>query len=537
MTGYFFELKAGTRLPLVIDNLRTGSTIKWNNNALYYDTYSNPDSLSPLSNINGQKILKMDFENDTIPKVLYTNPDTEGISSAYFTIKENKLFVSHYQKSREKLYHLLSFADLDQEAFFLNPFLTIQDSTQSRWEIAYILKDSVYLKTDWNAPNGRILIANIYKPNSLFEVVPEDDGILERISPLGKNKFACTYFKDGRHIAMIYNKRGDLLKKLRFAVGKKINYLYEYDTSVNRTNFSLTSFYHPPLHYQISLESLEVEPIEKLSVPYKATSFHTKYVEYESKDGTRVPMYITCKKNIKLNGNNPVLIYGYGGYGTTLTPFFLETNALFLKKGGVLVIPNVRGGGAKGSKWADSGRRENKQNAIDDFIYSAEYLVENKYTSPDKIIIQGASHGGLLVGAAILQRPDLFKAAIAEAGPFDMLRYHKYTTGSNQTNMSEFGSSEIESDYDNLIKYSPYHNIKQLSYPNLLLITGDSDDRVPPFHSYKFLAKLQSIADNSKLYTIYITPGSGHSGALTQKDWIELEIFRYQFIFTNLDMK
>ncbi|MTI19465.1 S9 family peptidase, partial [Fulvivirga sp. RKSG066] len=216
---------------------------------------------------------------------------------------------------------------------------------------------------------------------------------------------------------------------------------------------------------------------------------------------------------------------------------FKEGNALFLLHGGIIAVPNIRGGGVHGSNWAIQGRRFNKQNAIDDFIASAEYLISEKYTSPEKLAISGASHGALIIGAAITQRPELFKLAIANAGPYDMLRMSKYTVGGVNTNLLEFGSPNSKTDYHNLRSYSPFHNVRKgTKYPNTLLITGANDDRVPPFHTYKFLASLQENGDPSSLYSMYVSNGSGHGGALTIEDYIDLELYKYYFLFNQLNI-
>ncbi|MBT8296434.1 MAG: prolyl oligopeptidase family serine peptidase, partial [Gramella sp.] len=303
-------------------------------------------------------------------------------------------------------------------------------------------------------------------------------------------------------------------------------------------SFSISSFFHPPLWYQISLEDLSFKPSVAVTVPYNIDNLETKYVTYTSKDGTEIPMYITCDKDTKLDGSNPVLMYGYGGYGITVEPNFDYTTGLFLAHGGIYVVPNIRGGGAKGNHWALEGRRLKKQNAIDDFISAAEYLIAEKYTRPEKMIISGTSHGGMLVTATITKRPDLFKAAIAEAGVHDVLRFHKYTIGSVNVNLNEFGTPTTLEDFENLRSYSPLHQIKRgVKYPNLLLITGDTDDRVPPHHSYKFLAKLQEYGDPKGLYEVYITPGSGHAGALTPEDSVDKLLFESYFLFDQLDIK
>jgi prolyl oligopeptidase len=242
-------------------------------------------------------------------------------------------------------------------------------------------------------------------------------------------------------------------------------------------------------------------------------------------------------KDTKLNGKNPVLLYGYGGYGIPVEPNFDESTALLLLYGGILAVPNIRGGGGLGNEWALEGRNLKKQNAIDDFIGAAEYLIKENYTNSDKLVINGASHGGLLVASAMAQRPELFKAVIAEAGPYDMLRFEKFTIGAVNTNLNEFGSVENEDEFINRKSYSPLQNLKAgVSYPNLLLITGENDDRVPPLHSYKFLAALQELGDAKSLYQIYITPGSGHGGALTPKDWTDALLFKYYFLFDQLDI-
>ena len=249
-------------------------------------------------------------------------------------------------------------------------------------------------------------------------------------------------------------------------------------------------------------------------------------------------MYLTCEEDIVLDGTNPVLMHGYGGYGTTVEPFYQASTALFLAHGGILAVPNIRGGGAKGGDWAMEGRRLKKQNAIDDFVAAGEYLIDQNYTKPEKLAISGKSHGALLVEAAATQRPELFQAVIAEAGPYDMLRFNNFTAGGVATNLNEFGNVNKPEDYKNLKSYSPLHNLqKDIEYPNTLLITGDTDDRVPPHHSYKFTAALQELGNNSKLYHLYVTPGSGHGGALAPEDYVEQLVYEYYFLFDQLDIR
>lgn len=454
-----------------------------------------------------------------------------------FNIDDNKFQLYHYLQSNGTWYKALSIADLNNNLFVLKNFLVYPNSDNIYLRIAHMSNDSVFLKTNWNAPNGKVILANITMPNQLSELIPEYDINLRTVKKLGRNKIACVYLHEGQNIALIFNNQGEFLKKIDFPKGKRLKHLNESHDDAKHTAFSISSFFHPPLWYQISMEDLTFKPVESLSVPYDASKLETRYVSFESKDGTTIPMYITCHKDTKLNGKNPVLMYGYGGYGVTVEPFFEETIGLLLLHGGILAVPNIRGGGAKGDEWAKEGRRLKKQNAIDDFIGAAEYLIDKKYTSSKKLVIKGGSHGGMLVGAAFTQRPTLFKAAVAEAGVYDMLRFNKYTVASMNTNIDEFGLPDNYEDYVNLKSYSPLHNVEpQVKYPNLLLITGDGDDRVPPHHTYKFLTRLQNYADPTSLYHMYVTPGSGHSGSNISKDIVDKLLFECYFIFDQLDI-
>lgn len=535
-TGYIFDLKKGEQLPFVIKNLKA-SNLEWHGNTLYFDAYDAPlKGRELLDKAKGQKLYKLEVGTDSAPQLLYTYPDTTGTNRFIFSVLHNKLFLYHYIEAKGSLYKVISCANLDLPDFSPKKFLIYPNSESINLNVVHTANDSIWLETNWDAPNGKVLLANLNTPNKLTAFIPEYDIVLKEVNQLGKNKLACIYLHEGQNTALIYNYKGELIDKLDFPKGKKLNQFYE-EEDVPLTTFSLSSFYHPDLLYQISLDNLEIKAVEALYVPYDVKKLETRYVTYASKDGTEVPMYITCNKDLKLNGDNPVLIYAYGGYGTVVEPFYDQSTALFLAHGGVLAVPNVRGGGVKGSDWTLMGRRLNKQNAIDDFIGAAEYLISQKYTQTERIAINGASHGGLLVVAAMMQRPELFNSVIAEAGPYDMLRFHKYTIGGVSTNILEFGTPENPEDYKNLKAYSPIHNIKEgVKYPNLLAITGDSDDRVPPLHSYKFMASLQEKANNEGLYTLYVTKGAGHAGQLTQEDFERLLLFKYYFLFDNLDI-
>lgn len=539
---YFFDLFTGKQLTDTLLYLRIDSKIIWDDEGVYYDRYNKPiEGRELLDKAKGQALYYHKIgtkQSDDI--LIYQNPDQEGTNYfSYFKQDSTKLIFYHFLKSRGVVYKAISYATLNpSKTFFLKNFLLYPNTDSINFFVEKIIENTAYLKTTWGAPNGKVIKADINQLNKMEEFIPEFDCPLREVNRLGKDKIACTYRNNGQFKVLIYNFNGVLLKSIDFPVGKSLHNFYENDSTAEYTDFCLSSFYHPNIWYQLSLSDLSFKPRETIWVPYDAKKLETRYVNYKSKDGTEIPMYITCRKDIKLDGTNPTLLYGYGGYGITIEPSFDETTTLWLLHGGILAIPNIRGGGAEASDWAKEGRRLKKQNAIDDFIAAAEYLIKEQYTNPEKLAIKGGSHGGMLVGASITQRPELFKAAIAEAGALDMLRSENFTAGSVNTNIEEFGTTTNQEDFVNIKSYSPYHNIKEGTiYPNLLLITGDKDDRVPPFHSYKFLARLQEKANPQSLYHLYTVPGSGHGGALTDEDFTKKVIFENYFLFDQLGLK
>ncbi|WP_159022601.1 prolyl oligopeptidase family serine peptidase [Formosa sp. L2A11] len=533
----FYNLKNGQQFHNTLKFVRSGTTIVWDKMNLYYDRYDEPAAgRELLDKAQGQKMYFHKFGNEQEQdKLLYVNTSGVDQEFSFFEMKDRLYFYSTF-KHKNTLYKTLSVADKDSSSLYLKKFLVYPNNSKDQVSIEVAFGDKVLLKTNWGAPNGRVLLADINEPNKPIELVPEYDVPLRDVNKLGKDMFVCIYKNGNRDLALFFNLEGKLLNKIDFPEGKKVNYLYEDNEDAKHTTFCVSSFYHPNLWYQLNLEKLTFEPIRSVSVPYEPESLETRCVTYKSKDGTEIPMYITCLKKTKLNGENPTLLYGYGGYGTTVEPNFDESKVLWLLHGGILAVPNVRGGGAGGSEWGEAGRRLKKQNGIDDFIAAGEYLISQNYTSKEHLGSNGRSHGGLLVSAAGIQRPDLFKAVIAEAGPYDMLRFGKFTVGSAKGNINEFGDASNLEDFNNLKSYSPLHNIKAgVEYPNFLLMTGASDDRVPPLHTYKFLATLQEKASPESMSIMYVTPGAGHGGALTFQDWLDATLYKYAFLYGLLN--
>lgn len=537
----FFDLSSGKQLIDTLKYLRNNSRLLWHNDGIYYIRYNKPKKGRELLDMaKGQALYYHKLgTNQSEDQLIYQNPDTSGLNNFYFFKENDRLFFNHYYLSRGKVYEAFSYSDLkDDNSIFLRNFLIFQQNDSIEFEINEIVGDSVYLSTNVGAPNGKVLIANVNKKNDLVKFIPEYDIVLKDFNRLGKDKFACIYKDGGKFSAFIFDFNGNLVKTIDFPEGEKVKYFYEDDFDVEYTSFCVSSFYHPDLWYQLSLKDYTFKPAKKIWVPFDPQKLETRYVKYKSKDGTEVPMYITCLKGTELNGNNPTLIYAYGGYGITVEPNYNESLALWILHGGILAVPNIRGGGAEGSEWSKAGQGLNKQNTIEDFIAAAEYLVKEKYTNPERLAIKGGSHGGFLVGAAMVQRPELYKAVIADAGVFDMLRFEKFTIGSAQVNLKEFGTIRTEEGYNSKKNLSPLHGIRAgVKYPSVLLMTGDTDDRVPPLHSFKFLATLQENGSPSSLYHLYLIPGAGHAGALTNEAWVDKLLYEYYFLFDQLDVK
>ncbi len=539
---HFYNLLTGEKLEDQLQYLRNSSSLVWDGNGLYYDRYSTPINGGRLTETaKGQTVYYHHMgKQQSHDKSMYTNPDRSGVNRFIFSkLGEDKLLFSHFYTVRNVIYKAMSFVQMKQgDSFFLKNFMLYPNDVDAEFSIATLLDNTLVLKTNWNAPNGKVFAVDITGMNQITELIPEYDIDLREVNRLGKDKLACVYRKKGEYSVLIFDFQGQLLKKITYPEGKVVRGFYENDTNATHTEFSIASYFHPDLWFQISLDDLSVKPSRTTWTPFDANDLETRYVTYTSKDGVAVPMYVTCLKKTKLNGKNPTLLYGYGGYGITVEPSYSKEIALWLLHGGIYAVPNIRGGGGKGLAWEKAGKRLNKQNAISDFIAAAEYLIENKYTSPEKLGIKGGSHGGMLVGAAITQRPELFKTAIAEAGIFDMLRWEKYTVGGVATNLLEFGSVTDKDEYDNLKSFSPLHNLKEgVHYPNTLLVTGDKDDRVLPFHSYKFLASLQEKSNSNSEHNLYVVPGAGHGGALTHDDWVNKTLFTYYYLFDQLKLR
>ena len=400
----------------------------------------------------------------------------------------------------------------------------------------------MYFQTDLNAPKGRLIAIDLAKPEAKNwkEVIPQSDATLQGIGLVG-NMFFANYLRDAKSEIKVHAMDGKFVRDVQLpGIGTAGGFGGK--RSDTETFYSFAGFTSPTRIYRYDVASGKSTLFKEAKVAFNPDDYTTKQVFYTSKDGTRVPMFIVHKKSLVNDGSNPTLLYGYGGFNISVTPTFSVTNLVWMEMGGVFAVANIRGGGEYGEEWHQAGTKLVKQNVFDDFIAAGEFLVKEKYTSPKKLAIRGGSNGGLLVGACMTQRPDLFGACLPEVGVLDMLRFHKFTIG--HAWRSDYGAADGEGStpeqFKALFAYSPLHNIKPgTCYPPTMVMTADHDDRVVPAHSFKFAAALQAAMPktcaNPALIRIDVRAGHG-AGKPTAKI-IEEAADRWAFLVRALGMK
>lgn len=417
-----------------------------------------------------------------------------------------------------------------------NPLVTITNDLESDIHFLTVRDKYIYFETNRNAPNGKLVKATLDKPQPEHwqEVIPETENVLS-VSTAGNYIFA-TYMVDALSQVKQYDYNGKLIRQITLpALGTASGFYAK--KGETHTYYTFTNYAYPPQIYKLDLATGTAELYWKPNIAFNSDDYQTKQVFYQSKDGTKVPMIITYKKGLQLNGNNPTLLYGYGGFNVSLPPSFGVVNAVWMELGGVYAVANLRGGGEYGKKWHNAGTKMQKQNVFDDFIAAGEYLVKEKYTSPSYLAIKGGSNGGLLVGATMLQRPDLFKVALPAVGVLDMLRYHTFTAGAGWA--YDYGTADDSKEMFEYLKgYSPLHNVKEgVQYPATLITTGDHDDRVVPAHSFKFAAELQAKQTGSNPILIRIETNAGHGAGTPVSKIIEQSADERAFTLWNMGVK
>lgn len=420
--------------------------------------------------------------------------------------------------------------DLSQEN---SPIVTIVDNLDNSSYIVENEGTKLYILTDLHAKNNRVVTVDVSnpKPENWKTFIPETENVLSITT--GAGYFYAQYIKDAIAVVKQYDYSGHLVREVKLpGIGDITNFRAK-KTDEN-IYYYFTNYTMPYQVYVFEPKSGKSELFIKSKINFNSDNYESKQIFYSSKDGTKIPMIITYKKGTKLNGKNPTILYGYGGFNISLTPSFSITNAVWMENGGIYAVPNLRGGGEYGKKWYEAGIKLKKQNVFDDFIAAAEYLIDKKYTSKNFLAIQGGSNGGLLVGATMTQRPDLMKVAIPEVGVMDMLRYHKFTSGAGWS--YDYGTSEDSKEmFEYLKSYSPVHNVKEnIEYPATLITTGDHDDRVVPAHSFKFAAQLQSKQMGNNPTLIRIDINSGHGAGKSATAYIQEYVDIQSFILFNM---
>jgi prolyl oligopeptidase len=393
-----------------------------------------------------------------------------------------------------------------------------------------------WFKTDYKASRGRVIAIDLRKPDPIDwkEVIPEAKENLVGVNMTG-NLFVATYLKDARTQVKMFDPAGQFVREVEFpGIGSAGGFGGK--RTDTETFYSFTSFTTPPSIYRYDMITGQSKLFRRADVKFNPDDYEVKQVFYHSKDGTKVPMFLSMKKGIKLDGSNPTLLYGYGGFDIPLTPSFSVSRLQWMEMGGIYAQANLRGGGEYGVEWHKAGTKLRKQNVFDDFIAAAEWLIKEKYTSTPKLAIQGGSNGGLLVGACMTQRPDLFGACLPAVGVMDMLRFQRFTAG--RFWVDDYGSSDNADEFKALYAYSPYHNLKKgTRYPATLVTTADTDDRVVPGHSFKFLAELQYCQAGPAPVLGRIETRAGHGAGKPTAKLIEEVADQWAFLVKNLDVK
>lgn len=417
-----------------------------------------------------------------------------------------------------------------------SPIVPVATGFDFEYDVVYAEKGKLYILTNLDAPNRKLVVAdaNNLKAENWKDVIPETKFPLS-VSTAGRKLFA-QYLKDAVSEVKQYSLDGKLERTITLpglgtagGFGGKMNQKEIY--------FSFTSYIYPSTIFRYDINSGKSSVYKKPAVKFKPEDFESKQVFYTSKDGTKVPMIITYKKGTQLNGKNPLMLYGYGGFNVNLTPSFSISNLVFMENGGIYAVPNIRGGGEYGDDWHKAGTKMQKQNVFDDFIAAAEYLIKEGYTSSEYLAISGGSNGGLLVGAAMTQRPELFRVAFPAVGVMDMLRYHKFTAGAGWA--YDYGTADDNAEMFNyLLGYSPVHNVKQgVCYPATLVTTADHDDRVVPSHSFKYAAELQEKQGCNNPVFISIQVKAGHGAGKPTSKIIEEQADKWAFMLYNMGKK
>ena len=529
---YVIDIQTGELLPDHIEWAKF-SGAAWQGDGFYYSAYDAPEQGKEFSNVN---------ETHKIYYHKIGTPQSQDVLFYQNPVYPKRFYSVGVNREETMMYMTESGAGAGNNLFIRDlrvpqsQFIQMTSNMENQYYPIDFIGDKIYLFTNDGAAKNRVMVTDIRKPgvNDWQELIPEQEDVLEDASIID-GKLVLTYIKDASNHVFVHTLNGQRLYEVNLPSVGSVGISGKKERKECFITF--TSFTVPGTVYQYDLDKNERSLYAAPKVNFNLNAYESQQLFFTSKDGTRIPMFLTYKKGLKRNGKNPVYLYGYGGFNISMSPSFSSSRIPFLENGGIYVVVNLRGGSEYGEEWHLAGTKMQKQNVFDDFIAAAEYLIAEKYTSKEKIAIVGGSNGGLLVGACMTQRPDLFRVAIPQVGVMDMLRYHRFTIGWNWA--SDYGTSEDSKEmFEYLRAYSPLHNLKPgTSYPATLVTTADHDDRVVPAHSFKFAATLQEchVGDNPVL--IRIDTKAGHGGGKPISKVIEEQADIYGFIMYHLGMK
>ncbi len=528
------DIETGKDLP---DDLKwiKFSEASWtkDNKGFFYSGYDEPDKKTKLEDVNYyQKLYYHRLgTSQSEDKLIYQREDKKEWGFNGDVTEDGKFLIISVWLGTDSR-NLIFYKDLTQEN---SPVVELINQFEA--DYSFIDNDGsiFYFRTNFQAPRGKAIAIDIQKPDhkNWREVIPQAKETLEGVGIIN-NQFLAEYLQDAHSQIKIFDIKGKFIREVKLPGLGSVNG-FNGKRKDKETFYSFTSFTTPGTIYRYDIATDKSTLFRQPKVDFNPNDYETKQIFYHSKDGTKIPMFITHKKGIKLDGNNPTYLYAYGGFNASLTPFFSISNLVWMEMGGIFAMPNIRGGGEYGEEWHQGGVGKNKQNVFDDFIAAAQWLIANKYTKTAKLAIGGGSNGGLLVGACMTQRPDLFGAALPDVGVMDMLRFHKFTIGWAWT--SEYGSPDDPELFKVLYAYSPLHNLKPgTTYPATLITTADHDDRVVPAHSFKFAATLQGAHNGNAPVLIRIETKAGHGAGKPTAKIIEEVSDKWAFLVKVLAM-
>ncbi len=530
----FFVIDVATKTRLN-DHLKwvKFSGASWQGDGFYYNRYDAPEEGKELSSKNeNQKVYFHKIGTSQEEDVLVWEEKENPKHVANIYVSEDQRFLYMTKGKRGVRGVELYYKDLQAGDKEFKPIATGFDG--NNYSIVNNIDDIIYINTNKDAPKNKVVKYDT-KSGAFTDVIPEKNEVLSGVS-ISQNKFLVQYMVDASDRIFIYGLNGEKIDEVKLPTFGTVSG-FSADKDEDVIFFTFASFLYPSVIMKYDIANNKVSVYRESEIKFDASKYETKQIFYTSKDGTKVPMFIVHKKGLKLDGKNPTLLYGYGGFNASMKPSFSTSNIILLENGGVYALANIRGGGEYGKEWHLSGTKMKKQNVFDDFIAAGEYLIKEGYTTSEYLAVEGGSNGGLLVGAVINQRPELFRVAFPAVGVMDMLKYQKFTIGSAW--VSDYGSSEeSEEQFKYLLGYSPYHNLKEgLKYPATMVTTSDHDDRVVPAHSFKYAARLQEVYKGDNPVIIRVEVNAGHGAGRPTKMIIDAVTDKWAFMFYNMGVE